>query len=229
MCLEVQSAHFSPSSCGNGAVASNIWIYACVNAEAEPQAEERERSADCPLHENVMWKLTGKLVRSAVPAGSAHSTGTIPWDTCLTSTDSFAPLKLAVCNETDPRQHWTVFSAANNSYFQLRQGGKCVSSMPLPSPPAPPPLPVPSKPPVANLFHDQQGSEIVVITSPGVEVNGTVEVTVRGAAHRTTPTAKVIRPGEAKPSLLTSVRLQSEDVVVITVALARGAAVVQLG
>ena len=83
-------------------------------------------------------------------------------------------------------------------------------------------------PPVANLFHDQHGAEIIVITSPGIAVNGTVEVTVRGAAHAAAPTAVAVRPGEAKPTPLASVKLQGADVVA-TVALGRGAAVVRLG
>ena len=83
-------------------------------------------------------------------------------------------------------------------------------------------------PPVANLFHDQRGAEIIVITSPGTAVNGTVEVTVRGATHAAAPTAAAVRPGEAQPTPLASVKLQGADVVV-TVALGRGAAVVRLG
>ena len=153
-----RSRYFSGSSCGNGALASNIWIYACTTA-----GDEQSKSGDCPHHENVIWRFTGKLLRSAVPAGPPSGTGPVPWDTCLTSTDSASPLNLAACNETDPRQHWTVAPAANKSYFQLRQGGKCVSSVttgPPPPPPVPPAPPAPAMPPVANLFHDQRGAEI---------------------------------------------------------------------
>ena len=154
----------------------------------------------------------------------------MPWDTCLTTTANASPLTLAVCNETDPRQHFTVVPAANVSYFQLRQHGKCVSSItsgPPPAPPPPPPPPVPDMPPVANLFHDQQGAEIIVITSPGVATNGTAVVTVRGAGFTSALKASAIRPGESAPSALDAVRVKGVDIVV-TMELNRGAAVVKL-
>ena len=225
----MQNGAFSGSACGNGALSSNIWIYAC-NTDA-PQTDEQVdgRSRDCPQHENVQWRLTGNLLRSAVPAGPPPGPTTIPWDTCLVTTTAAAPLTLAVCNASDPRQHWTATPVGNGSDFQLKQGEKCVSSVtsgPPPPPPAPPPAPVPTMPPVANLFKDQFGAEIVVITSPGSAVNKTVTVTVRGSGF-STPKASVVRPGEAAPSALPTVRMQGGDVVFM-VELVRGAAVVKL-
>ena len=113
----------------------------------------------------------------------------------------------------------------NGSEFQLKQAGKCVSSVtsgPPPPPPAPPPAPVPTMPPLANLFKDQFGAEIVVITSPGVAVNRTVVVTVRGSGFPS-PKAVVVRPGEVAPSALHTVRVQGGDVT-FSVGLVRGAA-----
>jgi hypothetical protein len=225
-CLEVQNGAFSGSACGNGALSSNIWIYACTT-DGPGQLDGRSR--DCPQHENVQWRLTGNLLRSAVPAGPPPGPATIPWDTCLVTTTAAAPLSLAVCNASDPRQHWTATPVGNGSDLQLKQGEKCVSSVtsgPPPPPPSPPPAPVPTMRPVVNLFKDQFGAEIVVITSPGSAVNKTVAVTVRGSGF-STPKASVVRPGEAAPSVLPTVRMQGGDVVFM-VELVRGAAVVKL-
>jgi hypothetical protein len=79
---------------------------------------------------------------------------------------------------------------------------------------------------VASLFSDQSGAEIVVITSPGLAVNKTVVVIVRGSSF-VSPRASVARPGEAAPSALPAVRMHGDDVV-FTVELVRGAAVVRL-
>ena len=58
LCLEVQNGAFSGSACGNGALSSHIWIYAC-NTDGLGQVDGR--SQDCPQHENVQWRLTGKF------------------------------------------------------------------------------------------------------------------------------------------------------------------------
>ena len=262
MCLEVQSGYFEPSACGNGALASNIWIYTCANTNSDGEPRQLERTRDCPFHENVIWRLTGNLLRSAVPFGPPSGAGPVAWTTCLTTTAVGGSMTLASCNSTDPRQHWKFVPAGdallkrigltlkvmnfipimtnfvpimtnlkvaahNASFFQLRQEGKCVSSVTSGPPPAPPPPPVPPMPPVANLSHDQEGAEIVVITSPGKPTNGTAVVLVRGGGYESVPKAVAVRPAEAAPSALATLRMVGGDVVV-TVVLIDGAAVAKL-
>eukprot|EP01052_Picozoa_sp_SAG31_P051407 SAG31_NODE_12194_length_960_cov_0.792102_1_plen_70_part_10 len=60
------------------------------------------RSRDCPQHENVQWRLTGKLLRSAVPADPPPGPTTIPWDTCLVTTIAACPFTAAFCNAECP-------------------------------------------------------------------------------------------------------------------------------
>lgn len=54
LCLEVQSGYFSGSACGNGALASSIWIYTCNAARTDQQ---RDKSRDCPLHVRVLLHI----------------------------------------------------------------------------------------------------------------------------------------------------------------------------
>merc|ERR1712086_1195016 len=100
---------------------------------------EREKLpmlGDCPLHENVRWELTGNLLRSAVPNGKP---GPVVWDTCLASDGTGAALSLKACNESEQTQRFTVSKLDSSGFFQLRQGGQCISGpVPLP-PPKPPP------------------------------------------------------------------------------------------
>ena len=81
---------------------------------------------------------------------------------------------------------------------------------------------------MVNLFRDQIGREIVVITSPGKLLSGDVEIIVRGSSFGPGLHAVVVRPGERLPTPLDAVRVNGHGDVILTTSLGRGAAVVQL-
>ena len=220
-CLEVQNNGFSSSACARGTVGSHIIVYPC-GYSSDPATELLH---DCPSHENIIWKLTGYLLRSGVPSGGPSSS--LVWDTCLAAGDAAdqEALVLKHCNESDPAQLFTSINTSG-AHIQLMHSasGLCISD-----PPPPPPAPILS--PIVNLFRDQSGAEFVVITSPGAVVSNTttaVVVTVRGSRFGTGLRAEVVRPGEQAPTPLTTLKRGGSGEVVITVELGRGAAVVRL-
>jgi hypothetical protein len=238
-CLEVQNNGFSPSACGGGTVGSRVIVYPCGYdsdpAESDPVSTELTELVlhDCPLHENIIWKLTGRLLRSGVPSGSPGSS--LVWNTCLAAAGDAAEgeaLALKHCNESDPAQLFTAIkSGTGGAYLQLKHsaGGLCISDSAPPPTPGPPPPPILA--PIANLFRDQSGAEIVVITSPtgsAVSNTTTVVATVRGSHFGTGLQAEVVRPGEQAPTPLTTFTRGESGEVVITVGLSRGAALVRL-
>jgi len=238
MCLVVQNDDFSPTSCGHSAKSSSIWVYPCVTANRlRRHLRAHKRFGDCPEGDNVRWRLAGQLLQYGVPAGPP---GALSWQLCLTTAlneSRAAPLTLEMCNTSDPRQQWQMATASFSGdsgrigWFQIRNAvpfGRCVGS--IEPPPPPPPPPTPTLLPVANLFRDQHGAEIAVITSPGVAVVGAVQVTVRGGAFVSAPSVQVIRPGDTAPMPLSPDRIRRDPVgdVVVTVTLSDGAAMIKL-
>lgn len=241
-CLEVQNAKFSPSECGNGGTASELWVYPCgtLGRSALPRtASTAERTRACPLWENIRWKAdpaaspaTPRLLRSAVPAGAP---GPISWDLCLasrpgaagTTPGSAGRLYLAPCTLS----HLTVSTQSNNSMwvlnpmsdgtFRIEQDGLCVSSK-IAAPPPPPALPA-----IANVFRALDGSELAVITSPGAPVTGLVEVTLRGL-DAATGNVTVVRPGDKGFAPLPTVSRVGADTVISVTLGSRGAAMIRI-
>jgi hypothetical protein len=202
-CLVVYNPGFTPTGCGAGAAGlSEVWIYPCpppspAPAAPSPSLPRPQRwvargsatatskggavvgTRDCPLHENIRWELTGTLLRSAVPAGASPSP--VDWSLCLERIASgpSMPLNLAKCAPSAAEQQWRLVpvsvgnGGSGGGLFLLSSadGKQCVSSKLAPPPPPPP---MPELPPVVNLFEDRSGAQIVVVTSPGLLVNGTV-------------------------------------------------------
>ncbi len=217
-----------------------------------------EGTGDCPKHENVLWALqrisesaassTIALLRSAVPVPNHrgnHDEHSAPSrqlrikqsGLCLTSNASrlgAGGLGLAPCSGTDPAQHWSVLPAAGG-LLQLAQRTatskqqQCITAPPPPSPP-PPPTPLGARPPIVALFEDQQGAQLIVVTSPGSNrPNITqVEITIRGLNYTVAPTATVVRPGELGLTPLRPALRQSGADIVAIVKLQRGAALVRV-
>ena len=132
-------------------------------------------------------------------------------------------------NQTDSTQHF-VLSPAQNGYIRMSQNSKCLSI--VGQPPAQPPSPRMVLPPSVNIFSDQVGREIIVVTSPGVMLNGTVQVTVRGSSLGETGALNgvVAVPGdrgEPKPVMGIRRNHTSGDIH-FSVRLSRGAAVARL-
>merc|ERR1712046_93129 len=180
------------------------------------------RVGDCPMHENIRWRLNGRFLQSAVPS-HAPSAGNITWDLCLTSVDKTgeftSELTLEPCTAPlSPQQQWEKMVVSASGEFQLRlmQGAapKCLSTKP-PS--------LLKRDPIVNLFEDTSGAQIVVITSPGALANGTVEVTLHDMPQVSGLCATVVRPGDASPTRLMDIR-QVGGNITFTAGLSRGAA-----
>ena len=144
--------------------------------------------------------------------------------------DVGAGLILKRCDSSDPAQRFMARAVVSHPAQQIRVihlgTNLCVSSSTAPLPPPPiPPLPA-----IANLFRDQQGREIVVITSPGAPASDDTNVTaiVRGSAFSEEVRAEVVWPGARSPVPLTTVQRRGNGDVVLSVRLQRGAAVIRL-
>ena len=237
---------------------SQIWVFQGPAGSTLQEARDSDGDCPHHANVLWDLQRNGKasLLRSAVPVPSAAARPgrSLADDTsdgdgaelkeqlkeslCLTSSPinastPGAALGLAVCSAKDPAQQWTVLPASGGS-FQLAQGkGKqvCVTTPPK-APPPPPPPPLGVRPPVVALFEDQEGAQLAVVTSPGSnQGNGTeVEITIRGGGLNgtNTPTAMVVRPGEASLQPLASVRRSGAADIVVVAKLHRGAALVRV-
>ena len=220
-CLEVQNDAFTPQRCGDGTDGSRIIMYPCEHVGAWGAEVGVEA---CPHDANIVWKLTGKLLRSGVPAGDP---GPNAWDTCLAARGT--RLALERCNNSDSAQQFSARAIASHpKQMQIVHGDAnlCLSA----SNPPPPPPPTPVLPPIANLFRDQQGCEIVVITSPGTPSSNitTASVVVRGSSFNRAVKAEAVWPGAQAPTPLSSVEHRDNGDIVLHVILKRGMAMIRL-
>eukprot|EP01052_Picozoa_sp_SAG31_P010228 SAG31_NODE_554_length_14181_cov_22.378000_3_plen_824_part_00 len=119
-----------------------------------------------------------------------------------------------------------TLAAAMDSHNTVAGGVGCTATI------APPPMPgtIPLLPPIANVFLDLNGSEIIVITSPGQPVASAVTATLRNVTGASTGVmVTALRPGDTAFVALPSSAVQVVgDEVHIMVIPCRGAVVLRV-